>query len=57
MAEQAPVVRYDVGATCETCGKELVQISTTDEAEAREGVVRAISAGEIHDCKKSGKGP
>jgi hypothetical protein len=57
MAEQAPVVRYDVGATCETCGKELLQVSTTDETEAREGVVRAISAGELHDCKKSGKGP
>jgi hypothetical protein len=55
MAEQAPVVRYDIGATCETCGKELIQVSTTDEAQAKEGIVRAITAGEIHDCKSGPK--
>jgi hypothetical protein len=54
-APQAPVIRYEVKADCETCGKNVSSTSTNVEAEAKEGLVKAISAGELHDCKSGPK--
>jgi hypothetical protein len=47
----APEILYDVVCKCKTCGKVIYSQSTTDENLAKEGFAKAITAGELHDCK------
>jgi hypothetical protein len=51
----APVIEHSISCKCTQCGKEIVNIKTTDEEKAKEAFAKSLTAGELHDCKSEPK--
>jgi hypothetical protein len=51
----APTVEYHVSVKCPTCHKQIFKATTTSEKEFKTEATKALSAGELHDCKGAPK--